>query len=46
MATTFHHQYQCWVAAMTHTERTALLKAYRHWSESSASTTAEPGTTK
>ena len=26
MATTFHNQYQCWVAAMTHTERAALLK--------------------
>jgi DNA-binding MarR family transcriptional regulator len=26
MATTFHNQYQWWVAAMTHTERAALLK--------------------
>jgi DNA-binding MarR family transcriptional regulator len=26
MATTFHKQYQCWVAAMTHSERAALLK--------------------
>ncbi|MGH8836970.1 MAG: MarR family winged helix-turn-helix transcriptional regulator [Actinomycetes bacterium] len=25
MATTFHKQYQCWVAAMTHSERAALL---------------------
>ena len=26
MATTFHEQYECWVAAMTHSERAALLK--------------------
>ena len=26
MATTFHKQYECWVAAMTHSERVALLK--------------------
>jgi DNA-binding MarR family transcriptional regulator len=26
MATTFHQQYQCWVAAMTPSERAALLK--------------------
>ena len=26
MATTFHKQYQCWVAAMTYSERAALLK--------------------
>src|SRR6266498_3398395 len=26
MATTFHKQYECWVAAMTHSERAALLK--------------------
>ncbi|HEY6596102.1 MAG TPA: MarR family transcriptional regulator [Asanoa sp.] len=26
MATTFHQQYECWVAAMTHSERAALLK--------------------
>ena len=26
MASTFHEQYQCWVAAMTRTERAALLK--------------------
>jgi DNA-binding MarR family transcriptional regulator len=26
MATTFHQQYQCWVTAMTHSERAALLK--------------------
>lgn len=26
MATTFHHQYQSWVAAMTQAERAALLK--------------------
>ncbi len=26
MAATFHQQYECWVAAMTHSERAALLK--------------------
>jgi DNA-binding MarR family transcriptional regulator len=26
MATTFHKQYECWVAAMTRSERAALLK--------------------
>jgi DNA-binding MarR family transcriptional regulator len=26
MAATFHKQYECWVAAMTHSERAALLK--------------------
>jgi DNA-binding MarR family transcriptional regulator len=26
MATTFHEQYECWVAAMTQSERAALLK--------------------
>jgi DNA-binding MarR family transcriptional regulator len=26
MRTTFHNQYECWVAAMTHSERAALLK--------------------
>jgi DNA-binding MarR family transcriptional regulator len=26
MATTFHEQYECWVDAMTHSERAALLK--------------------
>jgi DNA-binding MarR family transcriptional regulator len=26
MATTFHQQYECWVTAMTHSERAALLK--------------------
>ena len=25
MRTTFHEQYECWVAAMTHSERAALL---------------------
>jgi hypothetical protein len=26
MRTTFHKRYECWVAAMTHSERAALLK--------------------
>ena len=26
MKTTFHQRYECWVAAMTHSERAALLK--------------------
>jgi DNA-binding MarR family transcriptional regulator len=26
MAATFHEQYECWVGAMTHSERAALLK--------------------